>query len=228
MTHLLCLETATEVCSVALSADGRCLACLEDHSGNSHAERLMALTDQCLHEAGVDKRELHAVCISSGPGSYTGLRIGTSSAKGLCYALSIPLIAVPSLEGIACGASLACPDEHCFCPMIDARRMEVYYALYDAQGNVLQETGNRIIDAQSFEAERRRQTLVLCGNGAAKCQAVLQGEGIRYSGTLSSARYLIPGAFQRWQQKRFEDTAYFEPFYLKAFQAGKPHVKGLQ
>ncbi|MBO4281579.1 MAG: tRNA (adenosine(37)-N6)-threonylcarbamoyltransferase complex dimerization subunit type 1 TsaB [Bacteroidales bacterium] len=228
MTHLLCLETATEICSVALSEDDRCIACVEDPQGNSHAELLMPLIDQCLRQAGVGKRELDAVCISSGPGSYTGLRIGTSSAKGLCYALSIPLLAVPSLEGIACGAAMACPDADCFRPMIDARRMEVYTALYDAQGTLLRETESLIINSESFATERQGHTLVLCGNGAPKCRETLQGEGLRYSDTLSSARYLIPGAFRRWKAGQREDTAYFEPYYLKAFQAGKPHVKGLR
>lgn len=227
MTHILCLETATEVCSVALSADGECLVCREDTDGHSHAEKIMALTDACLKEAGLLPRDLDAVCISSGPGSYTGLRIGTSTAKGLAYALHKPLIAVPSLEAIACGARQALPDADVYCPMIDARRMEVYCALYDAAGEQLQECSNLIVDASSFADTCSTQRMVFCGNGAPKCREVLTHANCLFSGTLSSARWLIPSAFSRYGKQQFEDVAYFEPFYLKEFVAGKPHVKGL-
>ena len=148
MTHILCLETATEICSAALSADGECIACHEEAEGNSHAEKIMELTDRCLKDAGLAPENLDAVCISGGPGSYTGLRIGTSTAKGICYARAIPLIAVPSLEGIARGAITAMPDVDICCPMIDARRMEVYCALYDPHGNPLTEAESKIIDSK--------------------------------------------------------------------------------
>ena len=228
MTHILCLETATEICSAALSADGECIACHEEAEGNSHAEKIMELTDRCLKNAGLAPENLDAVCISGGPGSYTGLRIGTSTAKGICYARAIPLIAVPSLEGIARGAITAMPDVDICCPMIDARRMEVYCALYDPHGNPLTEADSKIIDTTSFAEERKKYRIVFCGNGAAKCSEALQGENSLFSGTLSSARHLVQSAFRRWQLKQFENVAYYEPFYLKAFIAGKPHVKGLE
>ena len=227
MTHILCLETATEICSVALSADNECIVCKEDTDGHSHAEKIMELTDSCLKEAGLRPQDLDAVCISGGPGSYTGLRIGTSTAKGLAYALHLPLLSVPSLEGIACGARQARPEGEVYCPMIDARRMEVYCALYDADGRLLRDCSNQIIETTSFAEILDKKRMVFCGNGAPKCKELLVHPNALFSGTLSSARFLIPSAFRRFQQQQFEDVAYFEPFYLKEFVAGKPHVKGL-
>lgn len=228
MTHLICIETATEICSVALSADNNCLCCLEDMEGNSHAEKIMLLIDHCLQQSGIKIEELNAVCISSGPGSYTGLRIGTSTAKGICYALGIPLIAVSSLKGIACGAAKEYPEFQLFCPMIDARRMEVYCALYDPHGNTIQDIHNEIITESSFEKELANAPVIFCGNGAEKCKPLLStNPNSVFARTLSSAKNLIAPAFQAWEAKQFENTAYFEPFYLKEFKAGAPHVKGL-
>ena len=228
MTHLLCFETATEICSVALSADAECIACEEDAEGHSHAEKILELTGRCLKKAGLSVSEIDAFCVSSGPGSYTGLRIGVSTAKGMGYALSKPIIAVPTLEGIANGAVMEHPEAEVFCPMIDARRMEVYCALYDPQGNPLTECTNLIVDENSFAAERPQKRILFCGNGAAKCQPLLQGTNSLFSSSGASARNLISPAYRRWQRQQFEDVAYFEPFYLKAFIAGKPHVKGLE
>ena len=228
MIRILCLETATETCSAALSADAECIACEEVSEGHSQAEKLLELTDRCLQKGQCDIASVDAVCVSSGPGSYTGLRIGVSTAKGLCYALSKPLIAVPTLEGIANGARQAFPDADCYCPMIDARRMEVYCALYDPQGNPLTECTNLIIDENAFAAELQQQRILFCGNGAPKCEPLLQHPNALFRDIRCSARQLIPSAFRRWQQRQFEDVAYFEPFYLKAFLAGKPHVKGLE
>ena len=150
MTRILCLETATETCSVALSNDAECIACEEVAEGHSHAEKILELADRCLKSANCDIASVDAVCVSSGPGSYTGLRIGVSTAKGICYALSKPLIAVPTLEGIANGACQHVPDADIICPMIDARRMEVYCAMYDPQGNPITECTNLIVDENSF------------------------------------------------------------------------------
>lgn len=228
MTKILCLETATEICSVALAADGECLVCAEDTTGNSHAEKIMLLIEDCLRQSGLTMKDLNAVCISSGPGSYTGLRIGTSTAKGICYALQIPLIAVSSLQGIACGAAMQYPDQRLFCPMIDARRMEVYCGMYDSQGNILQEIRNEIVTEDSFAETLEKSTVVFCGNGAEKCRPLFASQPhALFADSLSSAGYLVPAAFRAWKEQKFEDTAYFEPFYLKAFKAGTPHVKGL-
>ena len=228
MTHILCLETATEICSAALSADAECIACEEVSEGHSHAEKLLELIGRCLQKGQCDIASVDAICVSSGPGSYTGLRIGVSTAKGLCYALSKPLIAVQTLEGIANGARQAFPDADRYCPMINARRMEVYCALYDPQGNQLTECTNIIVDENSFAEELQQQRILFCGNGAAKCEPVIRHGNALFHDIRCSARNLIPSAFRRWQQRQFEDVAYFEPFYLKAFIAGKPHVKGLE
>ncbi|MBQ6668235.1 MAG: tRNA (adenosine(37)-N6)-threonylcarbamoyltransferase complex dimerization subunit type 1 TsaB [Bacteroidales bacterium] len=228
MTRILCLETATETCSVALSNDAECIACEEVAEGHSHAEKILELADRCLKSANCDIASVDAVCISSGPGSYTGLRIGVSTAKGICYALSKPLIAVPTLEGIANGACQHVPDADIICPMIDARRMEVYCALYDMQGNPMTECTNSIIGEDSFAEELRQHRILFCGNGAAKCRPILQGANSLFSSSGASARNLISPAYRRWQERQFEDVAYFEPFYLKSYIAGKPHVKGLE
>ena len=227
MTHILCFETATECCSVAISANTECLACEEVAEGHSHSEKVLELTGKCLDTAGLGFKDVDAICISGGPGSYTGLRIGTSTVKGLCYALSKPLIAVPTLEGIACGARAAYPGMELYCPMIDARRMEVFCAVYDAQGNILKECGSLIIGTDSFLEERMSHSILFCGNGAEKCNGLLSSERSICITTRASAKNLIPAAYSRWMQRHFEDTAYYEPFYLKEYVAAKPHVKGL-
>ncbi len=228
MAKILCIETATEVCSVALANDGELLSCCENADGHSHAEKIMELIDNCLKQGKTEAGQLQAICISSGPGSYTGLRIGTSAAKGMCYALSIPLLAVSSLEGIARGAAEAHPEITTFCPMIDARRMEVYCALYNPKGECLQKAHNLIVDKDSFKETLATGTVAFCGNGAPKCKELFAGnEACLFTDTLSSAAYLVPAAFRQWERKAWEDVAYFEPFYLKEFIAGKPHVKGL-
>lgn len=232
MGLLLCLETATPVCSVALAQDGCLLALCETHDTNAHSSRLTLLIEEVLQQSGKLLKDLDAVAVSKGPGSYTGLRIGVSTAKGLCYGLDKPLIAVPTLQAMAYGMSVQCelPKDALLCPMIDARRMEVYMALYDGANNEFSATVAEIITAETFSELRKTYTLICAGDGAEKCKAFFESQtNILFPVVeIPSAQYMIPYAERAFQQQHFEDVAYFEPYYLKDFVAGAAKVKGLE
>jgi tRNA threonylcarbamoyladenosine biosynthesis protein TsaB len=224
MSLILCIETGTDICSVGLARDGELISLRESDEGRDHAKRLGVFVDELLRETGVMPDELDAVAVGKGPGSYTGLRIGVSFAKGLCYGLQIPLIAVCSLDALAEVAiedheagilDVEAWDEATLCPMVDARRMEVYTCLYNAKGELQGEVSAEIIDGESFADVRRNGQLVIFGNGAAKCREVLQDA--TYINITPSARGLARLAQQRLSANQVEDIAYFEPFYLKDF-----------
>ncbi|HEY1005834.1 MAG TPA: tRNA (adenosine(37)-N6)-threonylcarbamoyltransferase complex dimerization subunit type 1 TsaB [Sphingobacteriaceae bacterium] len=223
MALILLLETATPVCSVALSRDGQVISSREVNEANVHASKLTLFIEAVMKEARVKYRDLNAVAVSRGPGSYTGLRIGVSTAKGLCFALGIPLIAVDTLEAMATGYLQSAGEEKeglRLCPMIDARRMEVYLAVFSADLDIVEPVQARILDEGTF-AEYPR--IVLFGDGAAKCRALYADHpNIRIEQFPNSARYLNTPAFRKFEEQEFEDVAYFEPFYLKDFVAGKP------
>jgi tRNA threonylcarbamoyladenosine biosynthesis protein TsaB len=228
MSLILQIETATTVCSVALSENGNLLSYKEIQQRNVHAEVITLFIDEVLKTAGKQFRDLSAVAVSCGPGSYTGLRIGISVTKGLCYSLDIPFIAIETLEAMTDGImSEASYDEGVlFCPMIDARRMEVFTAVFDGKGNKIQPTSAEIIDENSFAALLKTNKIIFFGDGAAKCSEVL---GLNANVQIipefqNSARYLTKKALEKFLAKDFEDTAYFEPFYLKDFIAGKKAV----
>ena len=228
MPYILAIETATEICSVALGKDGQCIALKENERENSHAEKLVAYIDEALQQADIPIESVDAVCISEGPGSYTGLRIGASCAKGLCYALNKPLIAVPTLQAMAWGAREQFPQAKQFCPMIDARRMEVYSAVYNNELAVFDDIKNVIVDERSYADFLRQGTLVFSGNAVQKVQPVLlENPNAIFATTKVSASYLLALAYEKYQNNDFADTAYFEPFYLKEFQSKKGTVKGL-
>jgi tRNA threonylcarbamoyladenosine biosynthesis protein TsaB len=227
MSLILQIETATTVCSVALAENGSVLAYKELEQRNVHAEVITVFIEEVLKTAGKKYRDLQAVAVSCGPGSYTGLRIGISIAKGLCYSLDIPLVAVETLEAMTCGmiALQASPgnDQVLFCPMIDARRMEVFTAVFDSEGHRIKPTSALIIDHSSFGDLLKSNKLVIFGDGAAKCSEVL---GVIpnveiISGFINSARFLTQKSAEKYKAQQFEDTAYFEPYYLKDFIAGK-------
>ena len=237
--YILHLETATNNCSVALSANGELAAIKEDNSkGYSHATLLTVMAEELMISQKISFDELSAVCVNKGPGSYTGLRIGVSAAKGICYAKDIPLIAVDSLFSLAS----SCAEEHqskiikhagngdyYLCPMIDARRMEVYTAIYDNMLNSVKNIDAEIIDENSFNDLIEQKPFFIFGNGAEKCTEVLSHKNLHFlPGVESSAKGLISPAYKKFLNKEFEDVAYFEPFYLKDFVAGKPKVKGLR
>lgn len=225
MSLILQIETATTVCSVALSENGNVLAYKEIQQRNVHAEVITLFIDEVLKMANKQYNELNAVAVSCGPGSYTGLRIGISVTKGLCYSLDIPLIAIETLEAMADGMQTGI-DEVLFCPMIDARRMEVFTAVFDADGNQIKATSAEIIDQDSFSDLLKTNKIIFFGDGAAKCSDVLGGSPNAQiiPDFQNSALHLTKKATEKFQAKDFEDTAYFEPYYLKDFIAGKRSV----
>ncbi|MCC8423432.1 tRNA (adenosine(37)-N6)-threonylcarbamoyltransferase complex dimerization subunit type 1 TsaB [Mucilaginibacter sp. UR6-11] len=226
MSFILQIETATTVCSVALAQDGNVIAVKQLDERNIHAEVITLYIDELLTTAGLQYSELAAVAVSSGPGSYTGLRIGVSTAKGLCFALDKPLIAIETLDAMAEGI-IALEDiepKTLLCPMIDARRMEVYTALFDAAGNVVKPTSAEIIDEYSFAEELKDNQILFFGDGAKKCQEVLEkNTNAKFIPDFTnSAAHLTKKAAQKFLNGEFEDVAYFEPFYLKDFLVTTP------
>lgn len=225
MALILNIETTTKVCSVALFKDDRLMAMQEVHEEKfSHAEKLNVFIDQVMEEAGSPLTELDAIAISQGPGSYTGLRIGTSTAKGLAYALGVPLIAVDTLKAMANGLLIQNPDyTGLIQPMIDARRMEVFTNTFSAKGEPLGETQAVVLEQDSFKDLIEDNELTFLGDGAEKARALYQDtSNLRFESIFPSAKYMGPLAFEKHKSSDFVDLAYFEPFYLKDFIAGKP------
>ena len=226
MSCILHIETSTNVCSVAVSEDGACLFSREDFGGPNHAVKLGTFVDEALtfvdgHVAGLD-----AVAVSSGPGSYTGLRIGVSMAKGICYGRSVPLIAVPTLELLCVPVLLRhddLPDDALLCPMIDARRMEVYSAFYDRSLRPFRAVGADVVAPGTYDNILDVRPVWFFGNGATKCKPVLEHPNAHFiDGIDPMARYMFPLAEKAVALGRYEDVAYFEPFYLKQFVTTKP------
>ncbi len=224
MSLILCIETGTDICSVGLSRDGELISLRESDEGRDHARNVALFVDELLRENDIAAEELSAVAVGMGPGSYTGLRIGVSFAKGLCYGLQIPLVAVGSLDSMVqvaredYEAGIIDVDnwsDAVLCPMVDARRMEVYTQMFDTQGQPLNEVKAEIVTEESFKEWRGERQLVIFGNGAAKCREVLSDA--TYINVTPSARGLAALAHQRFEVGQTEDIAYFEPFYLKDF-----------
>ena len=213
MALILSLETSTSVCSAALARDGRLLAERVSYEGKSHATLLTVFVEQILAETGIEATALDAVAVSQGPGSYTGLRIGVSAAKGICYATGAKLIAVDTLKAMAIMAEKnAAPHPHLYGSMIDARRMEVYTALYNTQALV--------IDSNSFADELKTNTIAFYGDGAAKCRDVICSPNARFIDDICPlAVNMVPLAEKAYAAGDFKDVAYFDPFYLKDFVA---------
>lgn len=230
MSYLLHIETATPVCSIALSQDNQIIAKKESSEQNIHSESLTCFIEELMKLQSIDFHALSAISVSEGPGSYTGLRIGVSAAKGLCYALNIPLISVKTLHSLAYGMSQILKDESAlYAPMLDARRMEVYSALYNFQGDEIETVNAKIIDSDSFSSILKNQKMVFGGPGSEKCKSTIRSNNAIFINDFqASAEWMISIGYQKFCSNNFEDTAYFEPFYLKTFEAGKPHVKGLK
>lgn len=218
MSKILCLETATTNCSVALSVDGRIEAIREDKSpGYSHAELLHVFIHQVLEETGLNVSQLDAIAVSKGPGSYTGLRIGVSAAKGLCFAADIPLIAIPTLQILALGVET--PKGH-IVPMLDARRMEVYTAVYDNELNLIERTRAEVLNTGSFDRLLSEGPVVFIGSGVQKFKELCDHPHASFVTDLPSARQMGQLAEEKHQTGDTEDVAYFEPYYLKDFIVG--------
>ena len=224
MPLILHIETATDVCSVALANKGVLIGVLQSSDARSHATQLTVLIDQLCKQVGVELNQLNAVSVSKGPGSYTGLRIGVATAKGLCYGLDKPLISVNTLESYTSQLLAETPPDSLplsglICPMVDARRMEVYNALFDQQKNWVRDTKAEIITASSFEDELKQHPIIFFGDGASKCKEVLQphSNSLFIDDFIPSATGQIELAYNFYQKHQFEDIVYFEPFYLKEF-----------
>jgi len=225
MACILHIETSTSVCSVAASEDGQCIFHEEDHSGPNHAERLGTFVDEALSFIDSHAIPLDAVAVSGGPGSYTGLRIGVSMAKGVCYGRDARLISVPTLKLMAVPVLLReeLPDEALLCPMIDARRMEVYAAVYDRALNEVRPTGADVVGADTYGYLLDERPVWFFGNGSAKCREVIDHPNAHFlEGIEPLAKWMMPLAEQRFLREEFEDVAYYVPYYLKEFEAKLP------
>lgn len=228
MALILNLETATRICSVALAKSGEVLQQLETDQPNAHSRVLAEYVNKIFELEGLKPSEIDAIAVSMGPGSYTGLRIGVSTAKGLSYGLDKPLIAVPTLMAMAACATRSRKDADFFCPMIDARRMEVYTAVFDKDLNELEKTSASIIDGSSFQAWLDKGRVLFFGDGAEKCRDVIKHPNALFDSSIHpSATCVAEIAENKLKNGDTEDVAYFEPFYLKDFVAGKAKVKGL-
>ena len=225
MACILHIETSTQVCSVAVSEDSHVIFQLEDHSGPNHAERLGSMVDEALSFTDNHAIPFDAVAVSCGPGSYTGLRIGVSMAKGICYGRNLKLIAVPTLELMCVPVLLRemVEENALLCPMIDARRMEVYAGIYDRALKEVRPVGADVVDAETYKQWLDERPVYFFGNGAAKCMETINHSNAHLiEGIEPLAKWMQPLAERRLLNGQTEDVAYFEPFYLKDYVAKMP------
>jgi tRNA threonylcarbamoyladenosine biosynthesis protein TsaB len=232
MSTLLLIESGTNVCSVAIAIDDKVVGIKESSDERAHASQLTVFIDLLLKETGITIAQIDAVSVSKGPGSYTGLRIGVSAAKGICYGADKPLISIGSLESMTHGASniyktlIQENGIDLICPMIDARRMEVYSALFDTSNNQINEVEALVVDNLTFKPHLDSKRILFLGNGAVKCKEVIDHPNAFFISNFSpSAQFMIPLALKSLANKTFEDVAYFEPYYLKDFVATKSQKK---
>ncbi len=216
LTRILHIETSTKNCSVSISENGSLVCTKELNTGGySHAEKLHPFIQDCLHSENLSIKDIDAIAVGKGPGSYTGLRIGVSAAKGLCFSNDIPLIAINSLEILAKSCDI---HEGVIVPMIDARRMEVYSAIFDERHSWIRQTEAEIIDENSFSEMLNEHKVFFLGDGAEKCKEVIQHSNATFiENAFPSAKNMVATAYQKYIDKDFEDVAYFEPYYLKDF-----------
>ena len=224
MALILSIETTTTNCSVSLSKHGETLLLKEDYGENfSHAERLHVYINELIEEANVKREDIDAVAVSKGPGSYTGLRIGVSAAKGLCYALDIPLLSVSTLEALACQVKI---DKGIIIPMLDARRLEVYSAVFSSAYKPLRAIKAEVLDEHSFSDYLENHSVYFIGNGVEKTKTLITHPNANFiEGKLPSAIEMSALAYNKYKISDIENVAYFEPYYLKDFVAIKPKPK---
>ena len=214
MAYILQIETSTTNCSVAISKNGETITLKEVSNGYSHAENLHVFVKDALAENKLDYSDLDAIAVSKGPGSYTGLRIGVSAAKGFCFALELPLIALETLEILAHQVKI---DDGFIVPMIDARRLEAYTKVYDSDYNEVREIQAEILDDASFSKYLADKTVVFVGNKTEKTQEIIVHDNARFLDTVPSAKEMSALAYAKYKKNDIEDVAYFEPYYLKDF-----------
>ena len=221
MPLILNIETSSTICSVCLAKDGVLIDYREDKQGNSHARVLTVFIEDLMQKNNIAFNQLDAIAVSAGPGSYTGLRIGTSTAKGLCYALNKPFIAVPTLLAMANGVAKKMNEPSAaYMPALDARRMDIYTAVFDATGNELIKTQAVIVDSALAEQISSFEKLFVFGSGAEKCKEVFKSDTVHFIADIHcDARFMIPISEAKAHNNQFEDLAYFEPYYLKEFGA---------
>lgn len=226
---ILCIETSTNCCSAAIAINGEAKAIRANLTGANHASELPLFVEELMNEARANSWTIDAVALSQGPGSYTGLRIGASLAKGLCYGLNIPLIPVDTLQ-ILCKAALAqqLPQDAVLCPMLDARRMEVYTSMYTRECARMKDIEAKIIDEHAFEAELAEQAICFFGNGAEKCQSVITSPNAHFIADIVPQAQYMGALAEHAALLDVKQMAYFEPFYLKDFVPAPSHIKGLQ
>jgi tRNA threonylcarbamoyladenosine biosynthesis protein TsaB len=226
---IICLETSTSLCSVALCDNDGVASLRESSDSKSHASQLTVFIEELLTGAGLKAGDLDAVAVTKGPGSFTGLRIGVSTAKGIAYGASIPLIGVETTFSMFCGIGEEIRNRHgldetsLFVPMLDARRMEVYYSVFDSDGKRVREISAEIIDERSFTDIPENVRLLIFGDGASKCRKILSRKNVEFAEEFRiSAAHMYKPAFKALGGRRFEHIAYFEPFYLKDFITSRP------
>lgn len=232
MALILSIETSEKICSVALGDGYNIIGYKESREEKAHASKLTILIEELFKEKGLQYTQLSAVAVSKGPGSYTGLRIGVSAAKGICYALNIPLISIGTLNSLCWGLLNSSTyrelchyttDDCIMCPMIDARRMEVYRAMFNNKGEMISKVESEIITELSFSEIMQNKPVVFFGSGAEKCKQVFSSKNALFVNTiLPHASFMVSPAYDAYNAKQFEDVAYFEPFYLKDFIATIP------
>lgn len=221
MSVILSIETSTPICSIALHQNEELIGKLSLNKGMSHSSLLSPAIDNLMNLTGLKLSEVSAIAISKGPGSYTGLRIGTSTAKGLCYALNIPLISIETLKGMASG--LVNPEQYYLCPMLDARRMEVYTSTFDSSLNIIEATRPVILDENSFTYILEDNKVIFFGDGSLKFKNIISHNNALFiDGISPQADNIGLLAYEKLKIEDFEDLAYFEPYYLKEFRATKP------
>ena len=221
MPRIILIETSTSLCSAAIEQDGRIICSRETSEPRAHASKTAVFVKEMLDECGLRVQDCDAVCVSAGPGSYTGLRVGSSTAKGLCFGAGIPLLAAGTLDILVHQALKAGLPEGCtaIVPMVDARRMEVYSAVYSPEGKRLTEVAPCVVGEGSFSAELAAGKVLFIGDGAAKCAPVLNSENAVTVQVNPNAAAMAEIAEEAFQKSDFQNTAYFEPFYLKEFVA---------
>jgi len=215
LTHILCIETTTDICSVCIATDGLLVSMRETPRSYSHSEVITVFIEECLIEAGISASELAAVAVSFGPGSYTALRIGSSTAKGICFAMDIPLISVDTMKALAVGIVAEAKEGDLIIPMIDARRKEVYHAIYDHILTEVQIVEPLILDDTTFQNLSNKGDIHFCGDGVTKSKDILNLSKSVFHDVEACSKHMIEEAFAKFHANQVEDTAYYTPFYFK-------------
>lgn len=215
MPVILNIETSTDVCSVCLSKDSNVLSIRETERSYSHSEVIAVFIDECVKEASIEMKDIDAVAISKGPGSYTALRIGAATAKGICFALSIPLIAIGTLDALSHSLINKATSNDLIIPMIDARRKEVYRCIYDSEGKVVASVEPIILDGDTFKEYEQYDNILFCGDGVPKSKEILTLKNSLFFDVECSGRHMIALSEEKFTNKQFEDISYYEPYYYK-------------